>query len=151
MASKQWYQDNKEKVRKQQKLYNELNKEKNIITAKAYCAKNKDKISAHRKIYKATTGLKVDRAWRKANLEKIRFYSKTQREKHPEKCRSRSLFREAVRIGHLERLPCHICDDPKSHGHHEDYSKPYEVFWLCIKHHALRHVELRTGEEQVYE
>jgi len=25
------------------------------------------------------------------------------------------------------------------HGHHEDYSKPFEVIWLCRFHHKERH------------
>ena len=28
------------------------------------------------------------------------------------------------------------------HGHHEDYSQPLEVVWLCAPCHGLRH---RTG------
>lgn len=43
----------------------------------------------------------------------------------------------------LPKNPCEICGNPKSQKHHEDYSKPLDVRWLCAKHHAARHVELR--------
>ena len=52
------------------------------------------------------------------------------------------ILHEAIRNGSIIRLPCEKCGDVKSHGHHEDYSKPLEVSWLCQKHHRRRHAEL---------
>jgi len=46
----------------------------------------------------------------------------------------------AVRRGLISRKPCEECGDPKSEGHHEDYSKPLEVIWLCRTHHRRRHI-----------
>jgi len=41
---------------------------------------------------------------------------------------------------------CQICFVPcKPHGHHEDYSKPLEVLWCCIHHHA----QIRLGKIKV--
>src|ERR1700686_4886225 len=45
----------------------------------------------------------------------------------------------AVRNGQLVRKPCEVCGGPKSEGHHEDYTKPLEVVWLCRWHHTLAH------------
>jgi hypothetical protein len=45
----------------------------------------------------------------------------------------------AVKIGKLKRKPCVICGNKKVEGHHEDYNKPFEVLWLCKKHHLARH------------
>ena len=45
----------------------------------------------------------------------------------------------AVRDGRLKKLPCEVCGDPKVHGHHDDYSKPLDVRWLCATHHAEHH------------
>ena len=40
----------------------------------------------------------------------------------------------------LKKLPCQVCGTTKHiHGHHEDYSKPLDVMWLCAKHHAQLH------------
>ena len=55
----------------------------------------------------------------------------------PEKYRARTAVRNAVRDGKLLRLPCVECGEPKSEGHHEDYSKPLDVVWLCNKHHKI--------------
>ncbi|MCK5605415.1 hypothetical protein KAR91_26220 [Candidatus Pacearchaeota archaeon] len=46
----------------------------------------------------------------------------------------------AVRDGRLKKLPCSVCGKAKGvEGHHEDYSKPLEVNWLCMKHHNKLH------------
>lgn len=59
--------------------------------------------------------------------------------------------KDAVRTGALVRQPCIRCTEEgrkqrgTSHGHHEDYSKPLEVIWLCPFHHVKRHEELAAG------
>lgn len=42
---------------------------------------------------------------------------------------------EAKRSGKLIQSPCEICGDVKSEAHHEDYTKPLDVMWLCKTHH----------------
>ncbi len=32
---------------------------------------------------------------------------------------------------------CSDCGETKVEAHHEDYSKPLDVEWLCKKHHKL--------------
>lgn len=46
------------------------------------------------------------------------------------------VYHRALRQGELTRKPCEVCGNPKTHGHHEDYSKPLEVRWLCETHHG---------------
>ncbi|GAG03219.1 unnamed protein product, partial [marine sediment metagenome] len=41
--------------------------------------------------------------------------------------------------GRLKRGKCLVCGDEKTEAHHEDYSKPLEVKWLCKKHHSELH------------
>ena len=41
----------------------------------------------------------------------------------------------AIRKGRLVRQPCEVCGCTTVHGHHDDYSKPLEVRWLCPLHH----------------
>lgn len=53
---------------------------------------------------------------------------------------------DAVRRGELIRQPCVVCTErgfaanDKAHGHHEDYSKPLDVIWLCPMHHKWIHM-----------
>lgn len=49
----------------------------------------------------------------------------------------------AVRAGVIVKEPCVVCGTSKSQGHHEDYNKPLDVIWLCPKHHAERHKQMR--------
>lgn len=68
--------------------------------------------------------------------------AKRMRLKYPEKWSARAKVRYAVKVGKLEKLACAVCGDIKSSAHHEDYSKPLEVVWLCGQHHRERHVEI---------
>jgi len=48
--------------------------------------------------------------------------------------------------GKLEKMPCERCGSSVNvHAHHDDYSRPLDVMWLCAKHHKERHKELRAG------
>ena len=67
-----------------------------------------------------------------------RYYSK-----YPEKYRARNMVNAAIRDGKLKARPCEVCGHAVGiHAHHDDYSKPLEVRWLCPKHHGERHREL---------
>jgi hypothetical protein len=35
--------------------------------------------------------------------------------------------------------PCEVCGNPKAVRHHDDYSKPLEVRFLCHLHHRQQH------------
>lgn len=50
----------------------------------------------------------------------------------------------AIRDGRVIPKPCEVCGKEKAEGHHEDYSKPLDVVWLCSRHHADRHIHLRN-------
>lgn len=77
-----------------------------------------------------------------AKTEVIRKY----RKKYPEKALAHTAVNGALRKGVLHKLPCMVCGCPKSEAHHDDYSKPLDVIWLCPAHHAERHVELRKQQ-----
>lgn len=51
----------------------------------------------------------------------------------------------ALKGGRLIKMPCEICEDRNSHGHHDDYAKPLEVRWLCDTHHNEWHTENGEG------
>ncbi|EEE04594.1 gene 26 protein [Burkholderia multivorans CGD2M] len=47
----------------------------------------------------------------------------------------------------MSRKPCEVCGAEKADAHHDDYSKPLEIQWLCHSHHMLRHAMLRARGE----
>ena len=53
--------------------------------------------------------------------------------------RARRGLAKAVKQGSIERRPCEECGASSAEGHHEDYSKPLEVRWLCPLHHRAVH------------
>jgi hypothetical protein len=53
--------------------------------------------------------------------------------------------KKAISDGTLVQQPCEKCGKRKSEAHHDDYSKPLDVHWLCRFHHRLRDAELRHG------
>lgn len=61
------------------------------------------------------------------------------REKYPEKYLAHRLMRNAIRKKDIIPLPCEVCGKEKVEGHHEDYSKPLDIIWLCKKHHLEAH------------
>lgn len=56
------------------------------------------------------------------------------------KANARAMVNQAVASGRLVREPCAVCGNERSHGHHDDYSKPLDVVWLCYRHHADVHL-----------
>ena len=58
---------------------------------------------------------------------------------------ARRQVRSAVEAGLLSRLPCEVCGETKVHAHHDDYSKPLDVRWLCQMHHSEHHAKA-TGD-----
>lgn len=55
--------------------------------------------------------------------------------------KAREIFNHYLRDNHIDRKPCEICGAEKSEAHHDNYDKPLEVRWLCIKCHRKWHKE----------
>ena len=48
-----------------------------------------------------------------------------------------------IRNGKLVKLACQMCGSRQNvHAHHDDYSLPLDVMWLCAEHHKARHAFL---------
>lgn len=47
----------------------------------------------------------------------------------------------ALRRGEIERGDCVDCGGEGQEMHHEDYSKPLDVTWLCVPCHVKRRGE----------
>ncbi len=85
---------------------------------------------------------KYDRDRKDAPDRKKMKYESTKRlrENCPEKHRAHQIVRRAIRSGKLVKKPC-SCGSKEVMAHHEDYSKPLEVIWMCRKCHTDLHIE----------
>lgn len=57
------------------------------------------------------------------------------RKDNPDGYKAQTAVGNAIRDGKLIKQPCQVCRSEDVEGHHEDYSKPLEVEWLCSRHH----------------
>lgn len=79
------------------------------------------------------------RARRARDPEGLRAYDRAEYYRNLDKHVARIALNVAVSKGKVTRDPCEVCGDRDTHGHHEDYSRPLEVVWLCQAHHGERH------------
>lgn len=63
----------------------------------------------------------------------------TLKDRRPERVKAAYLTSNAIRDGRLIREPCEVCGSVTVEAHHDDYSKPLAVRWLCRKHHLEHH------------
>lgn len=70
---------------------------------------------------------------------KYRESKRRYRARHPEKAEAHMIVRDAIRCGTLVRSSCEVCGSDSAEGHHDDYTKPLVVRWLCKKHHTEHH------------
>lgn len=62
---------------------------------------------------------------------------------HPEQRAAWRAVQNAVAAGRLVRQPCSSCGAPEAEAHHDDYSRPLDIRWLCSACHRAHHAELR--------
>lgn len=79
-----------------------------------------------------------DESYRSRELDRLREYERL----HGISItvgRARAAVARAIADGILVRLPCEECGATPTDGHHDDYSSPLDVRWLCRSHHASWH------------
>lgn len=134
-ASRQWREANPEKKREAQRRWSKNNPEKvaqyRVRHLEAHNRFNRRWRETHRDYMR-----EQKQRWRWANPEKVRaMYTR-----HPERTKARRQLNNAVRDGRLIRLSqCQWpgCECTKVEAHHHDYTKPFDVQWLCRPHHQL--------------
>lgn len=129
----QWQKDNRDKRLQQSRDWYERNLEKAremslVATRKYLSTEHGRKKAAERSL-----------EWDRQNSTKRRVHDRTM---------------YAVETGKLVRpSECSKCHkEGLPHAHHEDYSKPYDVIWLCSTchfylHHQSKHHRERTSEK----
>lgn len=66
-------------------------------------------------------------------------YQRKARMSHPDKDRARRMVNYHLSRGTITRQPCEVCGNQKSEAHHDDYSQPLSIRWLCHVHHRMVH------------
>lgn len=79
---------------------------------------------------------KYNKKYRKKNGYSNEENSK---KKYPEKEKARRILRLNVKKGYVKKKRCEVCDSETTQAHHEDYTKPLTVNWLCPLHHKDKH------------
>lgn len=94
-------------------------------------SKNKDHIKRSKKIYYQKHRDKL--------IQSVRQYQQN----NPVEYKARDCLNKAIKCGKIIRpLYCGLCGKRCTpDGHHSDYSKPYEVMWLCRSCHNKLHKE----------
>lgn len=94
-----------------------------------------------RRIKFIDTHKRKDRNYYLRNREKIIEKRRIYHLLNKEKTSARAKIMHAVYSGKIVRPPiCSNCNiECLPDAHHEDYSKPLEVIWLCRKCHQIKH------------
>jgi hypothetical protein len=70
-------------------------------------------------------------------------YQRNWRKSHPEpyseKIKARAVAKVYLARGKIQRQPCCECGQHRAQMHHEDYSRPLDVMWLCRRCHMKHH------------
>lgn len=120
---KEWRKDHQQRKRK------EISEKSRL-----YYLKNK---SIHEK----------SKEWREKNREQYRKSVKEHAKKNPLKVRARKIVSYHVQKGNMTRpSKCSRClKECKTEAHHEDYTKPLDIVWLCKLCHAEEHRKLNVN------
>jgi predicted RNA-binding Zn-ribbon protein involved in translation (DUF1610 family) len=78
-------------------------------------------------------------AWHAKRSAERAQATKSYRDRHPDRKAAHQAVQTAIRNGTLTKAPCGVCGSAKVHAHHDDYSQPLSVEWLCHQHHMERH------------
>lgn len=106
--------------------------------AREYYAKNRNKIIQQVKVY------------RESHKEEIEQKRRIRREAGNIKDFAREAVHWAVKSGRLKKQSCEKCYCLVAQAHHEDYTKPLEVVWLCKRCHEDRHIEINKNKQFVF-
>ncbi len=126
----------------------------------AYC---RDCIKLHNRRYRASLlgreakqrARQIRRQTASGKAEKARANYRHRR-RYPEKVQAVNLVTQAIATGRLAPQSCEVCGlaPQRLNGvqviqaHHDDYSKPLDVRWLCPPHHRRLHHDNRAKVQE---
>lgn len=92
------------------------------------------------------SGNRGSRNWSLRNPEKRKLSLKKWIENNKEKRDAHNAVLLALYHGTLKKQPCESCGEISAQAHHDDYSKPLDVRWLCSSCHAAHHKSERLSQ-----
>jgi hypothetical protein len=112
---------------------------------KAYRKSNPHKVRLLKREYaRRAEVIETRRRWNANNPEKRRAIRHGWEQRNPHKKAAERKLNNAIRAGRMVRsIVCEECGSTQRiEAHHPDYSKPFEVQWLCsLCHGRTRHKE----------
>ena len=131
LQDKKYHRENREVHCKKMKDWRNSNLETQQEKERSYARSERGREvnnKATRKYYQIHRELCLTRT-KKRNIE------------NPEKCKARNQINNAVKLGKIDRPDyCQRCNKKRlTQSHHPDYSKPFEVTWVCRKCHGKLH------------
>lgn len=158
------YMWSKEKKKEYQREYREKTKVKRKEYDRKYCIKNKEKKKEQKRLYYQKHKEKIkkrSKRQREQNREYFKEYNKKYRqdnkkdlgkytkkavkeyrEKYPERYFAMGEVSHALKKRTIKKGKCFLKDNTCGgtiDAHHQDYSKPLGVVWLCRSHHKRLH------------
>lgn len=125
-------------------------KEAEVARTRRYYQDHPDKKRDAQKKYHRThreTIAQYNILYNKTHREIRRAQVRRSRRRHPEQHRAHEAVARAVRDGSMCVRPCEICGDKSAEAHHDDYSKPLNVRWLCRQHHVEHHRKCKEQKD----
>jgi len=129
-----YYKKNREQIlEKNRKRYATLSKEEKMGRLCSYYENNKEKICERSRLRYSV----MSEEQKARNVERVRNW----RHRNKEKANAWSAVGNALINGDITKPDtCSVCNEKsRIHAHHEDYSKPLDVQWLCHKCHMKLH------------
>lgn len=125
---KEWSLKNKDKINEYEYKRNKTpERMKQKAEAQARYRKKMKELGLY-KVFKGDR-TKQSRNWRNKPQNKIKKYAHQK-------------VNVQIKKGNIKKLPCEVCNKLPAMAHHDDYSKPLQIRWLCAKHHYDYHQSL---------
>lgn len=87
--------------------------------------------------------LNASKRWKQYNPDRHAELAREYRERNREKTKAHNSLNYAIRCGSIVRGACEKCGTTQRiHGHHDDYTQPLVVHWLCFGCHKAWHMIL---------
>lgn len=143
----------KDCAREYSRDYTREHREERLKYSKEYYHSHKEQAREYkRKWEEKNRGWKNEcaRKWSREHKEQLLEKQRKYRKKNPEKCRAQSLVNSYVARGKIIRpMQCEVCGKiGRTDAHHEDYTKPLDVIWVCRKCHAMLDKKRRDKERK---